>query len=143
MTFWNKMASIYHNVFNIWYALISFFANGAIAMWVNVQYGPEQYLWAGLAQGTSSFLSTGVTARVIQHFSPIESVVRSYFLGSVVPASMTFVMSLTAHICNGTPRVFASCIAPTLISFGTSFVTNWITRRGYLLPANYPKKGEE
>ena len=134
------LIKFYQNVFNIWYALISLFANGAIAMWVNAQFGPEQFIWAGIAQGISSFFSTGVTARVIQHFSPIEPALKSYLLGSLVPATMTLIISLTAHLLNGTPRVLASCIAPVLISFSTSFVTNWITRHGWLLPSNYPRE---
>jgi len=143
MIFWNKVIATYHNIFNVWYALISFFPNFIIAMWVNGQYGPKQYLWAGLAQGIASFLSTGLTAGMIQHFSPIRSAPKSYLFGTIVPVVMMFVISLTAHLWNGTPRVLASCIAPTLITFSTSFPINWLTRRHWLLPVNYPKKNEK
>jgi hypothetical protein len=106
-------------------------------------HGPEEYLMAGVAQAFSSFLSTGITARVVQHFSPIRSAPVSYFFGSLIPAAMTFVMSLTVHLWNNTPEVLASCVAPTIISYTTSYVTNYITRRGYLLPGNYQKEQKQ
>ena len=134
---WKKVVEVYHNLFNAKFAVISAVFNGAIAMAVNSAHGPEEYLTAGLAQAISSFLSTGVTARVVQHFSPIRSAPISYFFGSLVPATMTFVMSLLAHLWNNTPEVLASCVAPTIVSYTTSYVTNFITRRGHLLPGNY------
>ena len=139
---WQKVVAIYHNVFNVKFAIISAIFNGFVAVMVNVAHGPQEYLMAGVAQGASSFLSTGVTARVVQHFSPIRSWPVSYFLGSLVPAIMTFVMSLVAHLWNGTPEVLASCVAPTVISYTTSYVTNYMTRRGYLLPGNYREVGK-
>ena len=137
MKWWKKVVTIYHNVFNVKFAVISAIFNGIIAMAVNMTHGPEEYLMAGLAQAASSFLSTGITARVVQHFSPIRSAPISYFFGSLVPAIMTFAMSLTAHLWNGTPETLASCLIPTIVSYTTSYVTNFITRRGYMLPENY------
>lgn len=137
MNWWRKVVEIYHNMFNVKFALISAAFNGLVAMMVNMAHSPEQYLMAGLAQAASSFLSTGVTARVVQHFSPIRSAPVSYFFGSLVPATMTFVMSLAVHLWNNTPEVLASCVAPTVISYTTSYITNYITRRGYMLPGNY------
>jgi len=137
MNRWRKVVIFYHNVFNIKFAIISAACNGLIAMMVNGSYGPKEYLMAGLAQATSSFLSTGITARAVQHFSPIKSAPVSYFWGSLIPATMTFVMSFLAHHWNGTPEVLVSCVAPTLISYTTSYVTNFLTRRGYMLPGNY------
>lgn len=132
-----KVVEFYHKVFNIKFAVISAIFNGIVAMMVNSAHSPKEYLMAGLVQAASSFLSTGVTARVVQHFSPIQSTPISYFFGSLVPATMTFVMSLTAHIWNNTPEVLASCVTPTIISYITSYITNYITRRGYMLPGNY------
>ena len=137
MNWWRKVVEIYHNMFNVKFAVISAVFNGTVAMMVNSAHGPEECLMAGLAQAVSSFLSTGVTARVVQHFSPIRSAPVSYFFGSLVPATMTFVMSLVAHLWNNTPEVLASCVAPTVISYTTSYITNYITRRGYMLPENY------
>lgn len=137
MTRWKKVVEIYHNAFNVKFALISAAVNGTIAMMVNRPYGTEEYLMAGLTQATSSFLSTGVTARVVQYFSPIRSAPVSYFFGSLVPTAMTLVMSAVAHRWNSTPDVLESCVAPTVISYTTSYVTNYITRRGHMLPGNY------
>ena len=136
---WQRVVDIYHNVFNVKFAIISAAFNGVIAMVVNWSHGPEEYAMAGLAQAASSFLSTGVTARVVQHFSPLRSVFASYFFGSMVPATLTFIMSLAVHLWNTTPELLASCIAPTVISYTTSYITNFITRRGYMLPGNYPE----
>lgn len=142
MKWWRSIVVMYHNVFNIKFALISAVFQGCVAMWVNRTYGPETFVMAGLTQAATSFLSTGVTARVIQHFSPIPSVLISYTLGSLVPTTMTFVMSFSAHLFNGTPEVLKSCITPTLVSFGTSFITNHLTRHGRLLPGNYRRTHE-
>lgn len=136
---WKTVVVLYHNLFNVKFALISAAFSGVVAMMVNWSYGPEEYMMAGLAQAASSFLSTGVTARVVQHFSPLRSAVASYFFGSLVPATLTFLMSLAAHLWNATPEILASCVAPTAISYTTSYVTNFLTRRGYMLPGNYPE----
>ena len=140
MNWWQRVVVFYHNVFNVKFAFISAIFNGFVAVMVNVTHGPQEFLMAGVAQAVSSFLSTGVTARVVQHFSPIRSWPISYFFGSLVPATMTFAMSLVAHLWNNTPEVLASCVAPTAISYVTSFVTNYLTRSGYMLPGNYKEK---
>jgi len=137
MEWWRKVVGVYHNTFNVKFAVVSAAFNGVVAMMVNMAHGPEEYLMAGLAQAASSFLSTGITARVVQHFSPIRSAPVSYFFGSLVPATMTFVMSLVAHLWNGTPEALTSCVAPTVVSYTTSYITNFITRRGHMLPGNY------
>lgn len=142
MNWWQRVVSFYHNVFNVKFAIISAAFNGFVAVLVNAGHSPEQFWMAGVAQSISSFLSTGVTARVVQHFSSIRSWPVSYFLGSLVPAVMTFAMSWLAHFWNNTPEVLASCVAPTVISYTTSYVTNYITRRGYLLPGNYKEVGK-
>lgn len=134
---WQRAVGVYHNLFNAKFAVISAVCNGTIAMMINWSHGPEEYWVAGLAQAASSFLSTGVTARIVQHFSPVKSVFASYFFGSLVPATLTFLLSLTAHWWNETPELMRSCIAPTAISYTTSYLTNFITRRGYMLPGNY------
>ena len=130
--------NIYHNLFNIKFAIISALFNGIIATMVNWSYGPAEFLYAGIAQAISSFFSTGFTARIVQHFSPIKNPFTSYFLGSLVPATFTLILSLSAHIINQTPEIIGSCIAPVAISYSTSYVTNFITRKGYLRPTNYP-----
>lgn len=137
MIWWRKAVEIYHNIFNVKFAVISAAFNGIVAMMVNMAHSPEEYLMAGFAQAASSFLSTGITARVVQHFSPIRSAPISYFFGSLIPATMTFIMSLVAHLWNKTPEVLASCVAPTIVSYTTSHITNYITRRGHMLPGNY------
>ena len=137
MTRSHLIQRFYHNVFNIKFALISAVFNGIIVAVINIQYGSA--LMPGLTQALSSFFSTGVTARIVQHFSPIRNPLRSYALGSFVPAMLTFVMSISGHVLNGTPNILLSSFPATLVSFVTSFVTNAITRRGYLRPPNYPK----
>jgi hypothetical protein len=131
---------IYHNTFNIKFALISAVCNGLIVMLMHRQFGWSAFEYGG-AQAISSFLSTGVTARLVQHFSPIRNPVRSYVLGSFIPAFLTGIMSVSAHAMNHTPDVFFSSFPSILISFVTSFVTNAITRHGYFRPPNYPSSG--
>lgn len=133
-----KIIRLYHNLFNAKLAFISFVCNGILAIYINWSYGYEESLWAGLSQAISSFFSTGFTGRIVQHFSPIKSLAKSLALGSVIPAAFTFILSYAAHWWNETPELLASTIAPTLISFMTSFVTNILTRAGYLRPKNYP-----
>lgn len=135
-----KIIALYHNLFNLKFALMSVVVNGGIALILNWAHGPKEYLMAGLAGATAGFLSTGVTARVVQHFSPLRSALKSYFWGSLAPASLTFTLYLLAHLWNHTPEMVSSCVAPTLLSFITSFGTNFVTRRGYLLPGNYPQR---
>lgn len=132
------VSNIYHNSFNIKFAVISSCFNGPIAAAVNSSYGPFEMFMAGGTQAISSFISTGVTARLVQHFSPIKNKFISYFFGSLVPATSTFLLSYAGHYINDTPELLESCIAPTLISYVTSLGTNYITRKGYLLPKNYP-----
>lgn len=132
-----KAAALYHNLFNLKFAIISAICNGAIAVVINWPYGPGECVAAGLTQAVSSFLSTGVTARVVQHFSPLRSALASYFWGSLIPALLTFSMSFAAHWWNNTPEIVVSCMAPTAISYTTSYVTNFITRRGHMRPGNY------
>jgi len=136
MNWWRKAVGTYHNIFNIKFAIISAVCNGLIAIMVNAAHSPGEYLMSGVAQAASSFLSTGITARVVQHFSPIRSAFISYFFGSLIPAAMTFAMSLTIHLWNNTPEAMASRVAPTIISYITSYLTNYISRRGYMLPGN-------
>lgn len=135
----DKIVGLYHHMFNAKFALISAACNGPIAAYVNQSYGFDEMVWAGSAQAVSSFLSTGITARMVQHFSPIENKYTSYFFGSLIPASTTFLLSYIGHKINGTPEVLESCVAPTLISYFTSYMTNYITRKGHMLPGNYPK----
>lgn len=137
---WRTAVNTYHTLFNIKFALISAVANGLIAMYVNWKYGLHEAGAAGLTQALASFLSTGFTARVVQHFSPIQNRFHSYFWGSLVPATLTLAISILGHFLNQTPELFRSCIAPVAISYTTSYMTNWITRRGYMLPGNYHRR---
>ena len=134
---WQRVVAFYHNVFNLKYAIMSAIFHGVVAVIVNVAHGPQEFLMAGLAQAGASFLSTGVTARVVQHFSPIRSAPVSYFLGSFVRGTMVFGMSFAAHFWNDTPEVLASCVAPTVVSYVSSYAINYMTRKGRLLPGNY------
>ena len=135
-----KVVAIYHNLFNLKFALVSAVTNGLIVLWLNRHHASADLLSAGAWQAAYSFFSTGVTARVIQHFSLIERPLPSYFLGTLSAAAMTFAGSFAVHWFNGTPEIWASCLSPTLISYTTGFGTNFITRRGYLLPGNYPTR---
>ncbi|MBU6323699.1 MAG: hypothetical protein KGI41_04020 [Patescibacteria group bacterium] len=134
-----SIVALYHNVFNIKFAILSAVINGGIVIAVNWSYGPDAYWHAGFSQALASFFSTGVTARVVQHFSFIRSPWRSYFWGSLVPATLTFAMSFSAHWYNGTPELLYSCMPATTLSYFSSYVTNYLTRHGHLLPGNYPK----
>jgi hypothetical protein len=131
------IAKGYNNSFNEKFALVSAGFNGPIAAFVNSSHGSSEMFWAGFSQAASSFVSTGVTARIVQHFSPLKNRFASYFFGSLVPAAVTFAMSYIAHRINGTPELIESCIAPTVISYTTSYVTNYVTRRGHMLPRGY------
>ncbi len=134
------ITNLYHNSFNPKFAVISACFNGPIAAAVNSPHGRYEMFMACGTQAISSFISTGFTARLVQHFSPINNRFLSYFLGSLIPATATFGLSLLAHYINDTPEMIKSCFAPTTISYSTSLITNYITRRGYLLPANYPRQ---
>ncbi len=134
----NQLRKFYDNAFNVRFAMISAPVNGIIAGVVNSAHGGLEALTAAGTQALASFISTGFTARLVQHFSPIQNRVISYTMGSAVPGIATFVLSYCGHYFNGTPERLESCIAPTAISLTTSLATNFITRRGYLLPKNYP-----
>lgn len=134
-----KLVSLYHNTFNPKFAFISAACNGPIAGYVNYTHGLDEAVAAGCTQGAASFISTGITARIVQHFSPIKNPYVSYPLGSIVPGTMTFLMSFAWHYWNETPELIGSCIAPTFISLTTALATNYITRKGYMLPENYRK----
>src|SRR5579859_6686471 len=88
---------IYHNFFNLKFAVISAVFNAVLVIAVNHRYGWSTALMSGAAQACSSFFSTGVTARVVQHFSPIKQALPSYVYGSFIPATLTFAMSLAVH----------------------------------------------
>ncbi|MBS3124051.1 hypothetical protein J4437_05465 [Candidatus Woesearchaeota archaeon] len=135
-----KIYSLYYQSFNAKFALISASFNGPIASLVNYSHGPVEMIMAGSIQALSSFISTGITARLVQHFSPIDNKLISYFFGSLVPATATFLLSYVGHKINQTPELLESCITPTLISYVTSYGTNFITRKGYFLPKDYPTK---
>ena len=136
----NSLRRLYDNFFNIKFASVSAPVNGLIAGIINFQHGTLEALASGGTQAFASFVSTGFTARLVQHFSPIENKLVSYTFGSVVPAAATFILSYAGHYLNETPERLESCITPTAISFGTSLVTNFITRRGYMLPNNYRRE---
>jgi len=134
----NTVTNLYYNSFNSKFAAISSAANGVIAAAVNYEHSSVEMLAAGSTQAVASFISTGFTARLVQHLSPIKNRFVSYFFGSLVPAATTFGISYLGHKINGTPELLESCIAPVAISYTTSFLTNFITRKGYMLPRNYP-----
>ncbi|MEJ0054021.1 MAG: hypothetical protein WDN10_04880 [bacterium] len=134
-----SVVAAYHNAFNIKFALPSAVCNGAIVLAINWPHGSSEAAYAGLWQAFASFFSTGFTARVVQHFSPIQSPLPAYALGSLIPAALTFGMSFAAHSYNGTNDPVLSSLPATAISLVTSVGTNWLTRRGYLLPGNYPE----
>ena len=133
-----ELKGVYDNIFNIKFAIISAPINGVIAGIVNSPHGTLEALTSGGTQAVASFLSTGFTARLVQHFSPIENRIKSYVFGSIVPATATFILSYCGHYLNDTPEKLESCVAPVLISLTTSLATNYITRRGHLRPRNYP-----
>ena len=135
----SNVVALYHNLFNIRFAVISALVNGSIDVWLNLDHGPAEYWYAGGWQALHSFFSTGVTARVIQHCSHIKNPLVSYPVGSIAATALTFAGSFAVHWLNGTPELLASCLWPTGISFCTGFGTNFMTRRGYWLPGNYNK----
>ncbi len=134
----DTLRKLYYNTFNLKFAIISAVTNGAIAAGVNYEHGNLEMITAGSTQAVASFLSTGFTGRLVQHFSPINNPFISYFFGSLVPAAATFTISYISHKINETPQLLESCIAPVVISYTTSYITNFITRKGYMLPKNYP-----
>ena len=136
---WQNLKTVYHNLFNIKFAIISAVFNGGLELAINSESGFSIAIGVGLAQAISSFFSTGFTARLVQHFSPIQNRAQAYLFGSFVPAAITLGLSLTAHFIHGTENPWMSSCPATLISFVTSFATNYITRSGRMLPGNYPK----
>ena len=136
----DSVMKLYHNSFNPKFAVISAYFNGVIAAGINSGGTDLEMIAAGGAGAAASFLSTGFTARLVQHFSPIDNRFVSYFFGSLAPATATFVISYAAHRINGTEELLASCITPVALSYTTSYVTNFITRRGHMLPGNYPSE---
>jgi len=142
MSLSETVKKVYYSTFNSKFAAISAVANGAIAAGVNHEHGGLEMLAAGSTQAVASFISTGFTARLVQHFSPIKNKAVSYFFGSLIPATATFAISYIGHMINETPELLESCIAPVFISYTTSYVTNFITRKGYMLPKNYPSSND-
>lgn len=65
----DKVANLYHNTFNAKFAIISAACNGPIAAVINSSYEIDEMLWAGGTQAVSSFLSTGITARMVHIFN--------------------------------------------------------------------------
>ena len=124
-----KTVAILRHLFNWKLMLVSALFNGPLALLINVNYGSTEYLHAGGWQMVASALLTGFTGRLVQHFSALRSPILAYALGSVIPATATFFGSLPFHWFNGTPELFLTCLGATAISFGTSFVTNFGTRR--------------
>lgn len=138
MNWLSRAREAYHNLFNAKFAVLSAIFNGGFIVVMNWSHGIGVAGAAGGAQAVSSFLSTGITARLVQHFSPIKNPFQAYLLGSVIPATLTFGMSFGAHLLNGTVNPVMNTVPATTISFVTSFVTNFIARHGYLRPPNYP-----
>ena len=56
---------LYHNSFNIKLAVISAYCNGPIAAAVNHSHGSLEMLAVFGTQAAASFVSTGVTGRVV------------------------------------------------------------------------------
>ncbi len=131
---------MYHNLFNLKFACAAAVFQAIIACCVNWEHGVGLATSAAFAQACASFLSTGVSARLVQHFSPIRNAFRSYFLGSLAAGSLTFAMSFTGHWWNDSPELLMSCVSPVFFSYTSSYLTNYVTRRGYLRPINYPKE---
>ncbi len=106
MTLTETVTGKYHKLFNAKFAIISAACNGPIAAWVNHDHGTLEAMAAGATQTASSFISTGLTARLVQHFSPIESRFVSYFFGSLVPTTATFLLSYAGHWLNDMSEIY-------------------------------------
>ena len=118
-----------YNVFNWKLALVSAIFQGVMVAWINWDYSIVEYLRAGGSQAILSFSSTGVTAGLAQLISGrIRNPWPAYFLGSAVPAAMTFVFAVATHWLNGTPEFFWSCLGPTALSGSTSLCVNFAAR---------------
>ncbi|MDP2586353.1 MAG: hypothetical protein Q8P32_01075 [Candidatus Komeilibacteria bacterium] len=132
----------YHNLFNLKLALASFVFNGLLEATVHWHEDSATLLEAMATQATASFFLTGITARVVQHFSPLKNVWLSYTLGSLIPAALTFGGSYLFHYVQGTPRLIISCLPATGLSLTSSLATNYFTRnriwKKFVLPPNYP-----
>ena len=134
-----RAIAFYHNVFNLQLACISAAWNGSWILFFNGSYGWEAGKNALIAQMIMSFFFTGFTGRLVQHFSPLPFW-PAYILGSLVPASVTFVLVGAIHLLIGTPALLWSVVEPTLTSVSSSLITNILTRRNVriVLPGNYP-----
>jgi len=136
-----NLGKAYHLLFNAKFAIVSAFFNGSIVAAMHYSEGWSLMSFAALSQAFSSFLSTGFTARLVQHFSPVKNPWKSYLLGSFVPALATLLCSLFFHWCNNTSNILLTIIPPVTISFSTSFMTNFMTKRWkFFRPKNYPIK---
>lgn len=138
MRVWQTVKKVYHNTFNIRFAVISAVFNGIWVMAKNNERDLPEQLSLGITQAVASFFSTGVTARVVQHFSPLPNTLLAYAGGSIVPATLTAVMSVGAHLIIGNAEPVSNSLMAIGISFVTSFGTNFVTRRGFFRPPNYP-----
>ena len=143
MRLWRAILALFYQTFHWKFAVASALFNGGLVLLWNRHHTVAQYLSAGGFQALYSFFLTGVTARVVQYFSSIKAPLPSYALGSIVPATLTFMATLTLHKWNATPELVESWLTPTLTSFVTSFGTNFLTRGSYVeVPGKYKRKVE-
>src|SRR3989344_7686355 len=118
-----------YNVFNGKLAVVSAIFQGVMVALINGDHSTAEYLRAGGWQAILSFSLTGVTAGIAQLISGrIRNPWPAYFLGSAVPAAMTFVFVVATHWLNGTPAFFWSFLAPTALSGSTSLCVNFAAR---------------
>lgn len=118
-------------------ATVSAVVNGTIAATLSSGHGDLEMIAAGVTGATAGFVLTGVTAGIVQCFSPVKNRLYSYIVGGVVAATTTFGITLGFHEAVGNAEALKLCVAPTTISYTTSYVTNWITRKGYMRPKKY------
>ena len=121
--------------FNWKAGLISAAVNGPVVAYANWNHSVFVSVSAGVVQGVVSFGLTALTAGIAQRISDsIERPLYAYAFGSVVPATVTFLVSYGAHVRNETPELFESVLWPTLLSFSTSIGMNALVRNYELLP---------
>jgi len=112
-------------------ALAAFLFYGGWAYWVNRQHGVAIGGKAWLTQGSASFATTFLLARLAEYFSARFATPRTRLaLAPLLSTSTVACALLAVHLAAGTPAVLAT-IAPS-VAFGfvyTAYVTYLSSRR--------------
>jgi hypothetical protein len=109
--------------------VLAFAVYGGWAFWVNLGYGLEVALTAGLAQGVSSTISTLIISAVIEYcFERFRHRRGGLFLAWVIPPTLTGLMHAAFQWVVGTPQIFITVLFSVFMGylFGAVYVRGLI-----------------